>query len=246
VTSEPPGATDTSDAGTPEPLADPAASGDEREPADAAVSAKDVPPQATQSDDVPAAKPFWTKEYLLAFGGIVAAIITALVTPLVAYITTQNLNTEQFQRTESKNAYSQLIAKALVLEKLERSAQDPDSVGGFDRESKSRALNAVLMQLQSAYDEMNTADAAVELAGSLVVREKALNLLEAHQKVGAAFEILNSDNPPATNPHIIPGSMGALKNYIDARHSAIDARIVYVEQARGDLGFSTGGEFIWL
>jgi hypothetical protein len=200
-----------------------------------AVAPQQAEPPATPAERV------WTKEVVLAFAGIAATVITAGVGAYFTYrasIEQANAARDQssieFQRDERKSAYSDLLAKTLVLEDAEQKV---------DTERYSKPIDEIdekwldeLNKWQAASDQMSDSAAAADLVGSAPVRVKVLQLREAHSDVSNAYSDINLEY--IRGPSNRQAIDAAIKEYQAKRSRAFSARYDFVEEARSDLGIS--------
>ncbi|MFB1298803.1 hypothetical protein ACAG24_025205 [Mycobacterium sp. pW049] len=212
---------------------------------------RDTPPPGPGSAPPTSAPPesFWTKNGV-ALAGIAAGVVTACAVSFFGYqtsIETQRAEREQssieFQREERKTAYSDFLAKALLLENVEDKVMTTEyrrpleiDQQAIDNLNKSQAL---LADWQTASDQLTSAAAALDLVGSGNVRLRALDLLDAHHDVSFAYTdmaLARSQMPPDQK-----AIDAAVEQFESKRANAAKVRFEFSQAASESLGISLLG-----
>lgn len=193
----------------------------------------------------PATKPpegFWAKN-AVALAGIAATLIAACVGAVLTYKATMNTlasereqSSIEFQRTERETAYSDFLAKALLLERVENKV---DTTRYSRPLQPNQQMADELSKWQVAADQLITSAASVDLLGSGTVRLRALDLRDAHNEVSNAYFDLNVEY--MSLPQNREAIDAAVKEFESKRSDAVNARFEFTDAASKSLGISILG-----
>lgn len=187
-----------------------------------------------------AANEGWWRKNLAVILASVIALVATLSSSCVALQATRSESEaarqqsgEQFRRDERKQAYSALLTSITKLEDTEMTVMRPKSLGvPFDQLQKISIED--VQKWQAAENELISAMSAVDLVGSLQIRDQIRVLRNKHSDVlGAYMDVVLRNMETNRDPAKVEE---ALKKYDDARRETIRPRFDFINIARTDLG----------
>jgi hypothetical protein len=199
---------------------------------------------------------YWTKEFWLALVGIGATVLSGIAAQIFTYQSTRDLSSEEFQRTERRNAYVELNGKAKNLEDAEvqvntqdfRTRPDFDLADPAATEKAKRRLEEINRRVDettkedAARSQFISAAAEVDLVGSGKALIAMFKLREAHSDVEFAYNDIVKANldwtlaPNKDDPKKLQKVDEAINTYDEKRVATSTARSNFVNAARDDLG----------